>query len=290
MKDCQGTTSRTFRYHQHREHGSSGFMAMADDRSFPIQQGGEVWAPGKWIIPWHSHAGWELHFQVKGESLWEIGAEQVEVSENGAYLIRNSTRHRLLNFRPGGVHYYWTVLSPSVVPAEMRTAACWRRPYTIVRQAYPLLHPLQGIVREISLLESWQREVCGWYAAILCATFTRMTQSLHPEQPLRRHPSVERARHLFAGRMEYPWRLDELARLVGVSKQHLIALSRRQYGQTPMKMLQQMRLDEARRQLRETDKQIIAIAIELGFASSQHLARSCRAAFGKTPTQMRRGD
>ena len=171
----------------------------------------------------------------------------------------------------------------------VRRAVCWQESYTILKESYELLHPMQGIIRETAIREPWQREVCGWYLAALAVTFTRLAEHRQSEKPMSLHPGAERAHRLLASRLEHPWRLGELARLSGVSSQHLIAIFRRDYGQTPMRVLQGMRLEEARRRLRQTDKSVTDIAMDLGFASSQHLARGCRTAFGKTPTELRAG-
>jgi AraC-like DNA-binding protein/mannose-6-phosphate isomerase-like protein (cupin superfamily) len=279
----------TMLYRQHRD-VDSGFMATAEpaDR-LPLQQAGEVWASEKWSIKLHANLGWELYFQAKGYSFWEIGDAKVEVPENGAYLIREGTQHRLRRFTKGRVHFYWTVFPLNSVPDTVRSADCWRRSYSVIDNANDLLHPLQGIIREAAIKEPWQREACGWYLAALCVSFTRRAEHHHSEKPLSRHPAAERALRLMASRLEHPWRLEELARLSAVSPQHLIAIFHQEYGQTPMRALQRMRLEEARRRLQQNDETVTTIAMHLGFASSQHLASACRAVFGATPTQLRRG-
>ena len=47
------------------------------------------------------------------------------------------------------------------------------------------------------------------------------------------------------------------------------------------------RANEARRRLRETDDSVAAIAHDLGYASSQHLAVQFKRTFGRTPSECR---
>src|SRR5688572_13447211 len=55
---------------RHRSEGT-GFMATAEPADeLPLQQAGEVWAPGGWSVRWHTNPGWELYVQAKGESWW----------------------------------------------------------------------------------------------------------------------------------------------------------------------------------------------------------------------------
>ena len=272
---------------RHRSEGT-GFMATAEPvDKLPLQQVGEVWAPGGWSVRWHINPGWELYVQAKGESWWEIGTEMFKVPEHGAYLIREGVRHRLRRMARGGTHFFWTVFPSSSVPQAVRSARCWSQPHTILSHAHELLHPMQGIVREMAIKERWQAEACGWYLAALCTGFARLAEDLKAEKPLAHHPAAERARRLLESRLDHPWRLDELARLSGVSVPHLVEVFRADYGQTPMRALGHLRLDEARRRLRETDASVTEIAHALGFCSSQHLARVFRARFGKAPTKMR---
>ena len=275
-------------YDRHRENGS-GFMAVAEpsDR-LPIQQAGEVWAPAERSIRMHTNAGWELYFQSKGESWWEIGGERVHVPENGAYLIREGTPHRLRRFSRGCVHFFWAVFPPASVPAIVRKESCWQKAHTVLGWAHEVLNPLQGLMREVSIKEPWQSAACRCYVDALCVVFTRLAENYRAEKPLSRHPCAERAQRLLGSRLEHPWRLDELARLSGVSLQHLIAIFRQEYGRTPMRALKQMRLEEACRRLRQTEQSVTEIALELGFSSSQHLANACRNTFGATPTELRK--
>jgi len=60
------------------------------------------------------------------------------------------------------------------------------------------------------------------------------------------------------------------------------------YGASPKEYLERARIDEARRLLSGTALEIISIAVELGFSSSQHFAASFRRLTGCTPSEYRR--
>ena len=59
-------------------------------------------------------------------------------------------------------------------------------------------------------------------------------------------------------------------------------------GTSFLKELQLARVDEAKRRLIESDDAITAIAIDCGFASSQHFSRQFRATTGRTPSDFRK--
>lgn len=277
------------RVYQMRADGAGfGVRTEAGD-DLPLREAGEIWAPRHWSIHWHTNDGWEVYLQVKGHSRWESEAGSFEVPEHGAYLVRGGVRHRLVELTQARTHFYYVVVPPEDVPATVRAAPCWQRAWSVFPRATTLQLPLQGIIRELAVKEPWQAEACQGYVASLGTALARLSVTPRAERSVDHHPAAVRARRLLSERPEHPWRLDTLARLAGVSVPHLIALYRAAYGETPMKSLRALRLAEARRQLEQTDKRVTDIALDLGFASSQHLARTFRAAFQQTPTAARAG-
>ncbi len=270
-----------------RRHGvSTSFMAVrAAGEDLPVEQVGECWTGGDWAIDWHANGGWEIYYQAKESSRWQIGSARVEVPCHAAYLIKPGVRHRLLGGMPKGAHFYWVVFGKRGIPLGLKAAACWQRDFLVLRGALDLLLPMQGLVREVSLGGEHQREALGGYLMSLTAGLSRLTSQPPKTEEAVEHPASVRARRLMRERLEHPWRLDELARLSGVSPQHLVDVYRRDHGQTPMRALRDLRLEEAQRQLLSTDKRVTDIAHELGFASSQHLATAYRQRFGHSPRQ-----
>lgn len=50
----------------------AGFWAFKPDQKVPELIGaGEQWACDQWEVEWHQHAGWELHLQLQGNTLWK---------------------------------------------------------------------------------------------------------------------------------------------------------------------------------------------------------------------------
>lgn len=101
------------------------------------------------------------------------------------------------------------------------------------------------------------------------------------------HPAVARARVLARARAHQGVRVDDLAREVGVSPEHLVRLFRRDLGTTPGVMLRAERLAQATRLLVQTGLSVAEVAHRSGFASPHHLAHCLRGATGRTPTELR---
>lgn len=88
-------------------------------------------------------------------------------------------------------------------------------------------------------------------------------------------------------RIETPQSRAELARLAGVSVRQLERLFHRDLRRGIHQHYVLMRLERARRLLRETDLPVLDIAVATGFSSSSQFARAYSRAFSESPTRTR---
>lgn len=77
--------------------------------------------------------------------------------------------------------------------------------------------------------------------------------------------------------------LEDLAKAAAVTPSHLVRLSRKHTGDTPMQRLRRVRLDQAEQLLRQTGMSIGEIAYRVGFANPFHFSRLFKAQFGASP-------
>jgi AraC-like DNA-binding protein len=85
-----------------------------------------------------------------------------------------------------------------------------------------------------------------------------------------------------------PMRLDELAGRMGLSKYHFVRKFKQATGQTPMRTLNEMRIDSARTLLTQTDLSLEEIARHVGLADASHLSHTFRRIADCTPGSLRR--
>lgn len=76
--------------------------------------------------------------------------------------------------------------------------------------------------------------------------------------------------------------VDELSRLVGLSRYHLMRSFRKEFGLPPHGYANQLRLIEAKRLLRQ-GLPAADVAVEVGFYDQSHLSRMFKRAFDLTP-------
>jgi len=85
-----------------------------------------------------------------------------------------------------------------------------------------------------------------------------------------------------------PLSLDEIARSVGVSDDHLIRVFREAFGLTAGAYYVRLRIAAACRLLRDTDEKMDDIAHQVGYAGAANLSRAFKGVMGMRPGEFRR--
>lgn len=88
--------------------------------------------------------------------------------------------------------------------------------------------------------------------------------------------------------LSQPFTLGGLAQQAGMSEFHFNRLFKRAMGIPPSQYLITLRIERARRLLRETPHSVIDIANEVGYSNASHFARLFRKVTGVTPSDYRR--
>lgn len=85
-----------------------------------------------------------------------------------------------------------------------------------------------------------------------------------------------------------PWTLEALAKAARLSRTNLLRVFRQATGSSPIGFLIGLRIEAAKRLLRQTDRSMTEIAHETGFGDSNYFARKFREATGRSPSEFRR--
>ena len=91
-------------------------------------------------------------------------------------------------------------------------------------------------------------------------------------------------------RYNEPWTLEQLARFAGHSRTSLLRVFRQATGKSPIDYLIGLRIEAAKRLLRQSELGMTEIALEVGFGDSNYFARQFRLIVGRTPTDFRRSE
>jgi transcriptional regulator GlxA family with amidase domain len=86
-----------------------------------------------------------------------------------------------------------------------------------------------------------------------------------------------------------PLDVPSLARIACVSEAHFIRTFRATFGETPHRYLQRRRVERSMFLLRETDRSLTDICLDVGFTSLGTFSRTFRDIVGKAPSAYRQG-
>ena len=96
-----------------------------------------------------------------------------------------------------------------------------------------------------------------------------------------------RAKDLVDARYFEPLGVDDLAAVAGLSRAHFSREFRRAFGESPHGYLLTRRLERAAALLRNTDRSVAEVCLDVGLASVGSFTTSFKRTFGKTPTAYR---
>jgi AraC-like DNA-binding protein len=98
-----------------------------------------------------------------------------------------------------------------------------------------------------------------------------------------------RARDAMDRRYAEPLDVPAVAAVAHVSEAHFIRTFRAVFGETPHRYLQRRRVERSMFLLRETDRSITDICLDVGFNSLGTFSRTFRQIVGETPSHYRQG-
>ncbi|NML30290.1 helix-turn-helix domain-containing protein [Paraburkholderia antibiotica] len=113
----------------------------------------------------------------------------------------------------------------------------------------------------------------------------RHAQSARPERLMPRR--ILRVIDYIRANLAEDLTIAELASQAGLSSFHFARVFRHETGETPHQFVTRLRLEEAARLLRATDRTVLQIALEVGFESASHFSVQFRRGYGVTPLAYR---
>lgn len=164
-------------------------------------------------------------------------------------------------------------------PSDARSYLFQRLLVTRLLDGAPAADPLAV---EESVARLLRRVVAGVYAA------NPVPRAARPGTGRAHADLVDRARRALSQRFREPLGLETLARAVGASPFHLCRVFHRRTGTTLHAYRDQLRLRAALHAVAERGDDLGRVGLDLGYATPSHFSHAFRAAFGLTPTDLRR--
>ena len=146
---------------------------------------------------------------------------------------------------------------------------------------------VQQLFRELSQLEfGYKTRVNQLLDELLILLVRQLTRQ---QNQRRDFPQVfQNLEKLLRADLEHPWTVEEMATIVGLGSTAFTEKVKAFSGFSPLNYLINIRISEAIKQMKTTQKSLTDIALEMGFYSSQHFSTTFKKLTGYTPGQYRK--
>ncbi|HIT31597.1 MAG TPA: helix-turn-helix domain-containing protein [Candidatus Enterenecus stercoripullorum] len=244
---------------------------------------------GDWQSVLHTHACTEIFCVVGGKGQFQIRSQVFPVSQGDLVVVNPNVEHTETSLPSYPMAYIVVGVEGLELSMDGELDGCFRMT-NVCEYAADVPAYLQSMLREVEGQAPGFETVCQNLLGILLIQLTRGT-GLAANTPT---PQANASRGATAARdfIHLHFRenltLEQLAEAVHTSKYHLVHTFRRQFGTSPLKYVQSLRLQESRKLLSTTDFSLTYIARMTGFSSPSYFSQRFLSAEGVTPTQYRK--
>ena len=237
----------------------------------------------------HRNAGLEIVFVRRGHLLWQTEGLAETVPPGSVYFTMPEQEHGSMEEFEPGHEWIYVILAPGR-RGPLHPALGFSKDETV---------EIEGLLRESrrhslaggAAMEGWlaalveeDRSPGPWHesrvAALARIAVIELARCARTHRaataPAVRSGAQQRVRRLveeIAADPARAWTLGEMAAYCRLGRTRFAAVFRDQSGDSPTRFLNRMRVREACRLLRETDRSITHIALQCGFCTSQYFAQ-----------------
>ncbi len=252
----------------------------------------------------HRHDFCELVIVTKGRAMHDLEGNAFPVTAGDVFLLQGRQRHYFFDredldlvnvmYDPDGV---------GLPEGELRKLAgysamfllepTYRRRHRFESRLHLKRVPLAHVER---LTEEMERECAerqpGYEVAVrakLLELMVYLSRAYTRSDTTEAHALLRVGNVIGALEQDYAreWRVNELLSIAHMSRSTLMRVFRRATGQTPIEYLVRLRIQKAMDLLRNSERTITEIAMDVGFNDSNYFARQFRRQTGTSPLQFR---
>lgn len=268
--------------------------------------------PPGWVEALRSIYDHELVIAERGATRVDIEGETIMLDAEGYLIVPPGRAHVSADASGGGgvrrwVHFSWTPPGPgpdvpilTYAPAPVQSDLVVPSPTWVPRRIMHgrLRHPERVVDLHEELLGRFNRGTSHDRRTARAIALEILIEALDPAQDdaATHRPDADRlaqaARERLEGLAREPMRsaprIREALEALGCSYEHAARQFRRAYGVAPGHYVNALRLERARRLLRDSDLGIAEIAYRVGFESASYFSRLFRRRTGRTPREEKR--
>ncbi len=272
----------------------AGYLVWYPEPTVPeLVYFGEEWALPEYKVGLHAHRQHEFHLQLTGATQWSIGEEHPIVAGQQLIAVAPGHRHSWKVYGNRTHHFVYCSLDlgPLLARIGLTADAAWQHePFFVIPDAEAFVGPLQTLSCEVKQNNRHRATIVDRATEMLACLLERHrgTAVQEPREPLVMMSGLAaRIQHFIDVHLAEKLCIDTLAKEVGISRSVLFEAMKKELGISPVAYQIERRINRAKGMLRMETIPLTQIAMDLGFASSQHFSAAFRKKTGKTPSQYR---
>lgn len=274
------------------KHLQSGFSVLGQAKSTSVlREFGEHWIEGKtWTPRPHRHDFEQFYYMVSGEVTLVVGDQRMRLLPGMCVRVAKGL-DRYGTDATNEQHLFFAVVNTDELTLEpwVRETIAELEPVKGIKQP-PMEHWFRLLCREVLSGLPMQEAMIARLLELIVTDFARSSFASSESATQLAPPFLQRGRYLLETNYNYQWSVRELAAACNVSTSQIAHTFTRNTGMSPLRYLREVRMRKAAEWLSDTDRTITEIALEVGFASSQHFASTFHKYIGMTPSQYRRSN
>lgn len=272
----------------------AGYAIWDPEKCVPeLRHVGEEWAFPDHKVPDHRHPHYEFHLQLTGQTMWQVKSEGCMVGSNSLIAVSPNVRHSM---RATGTHaHHFIYCSIDVVSYCKRININWNeallsKSHFLISNAEVFTEPFYILSREMRRTDRHRRLMVESATDIIVALLDRHAtmEKVEPTGLGLEDIIVTKAKDYCEAHLPEKLCVDTMAKELGISRSNLFNTLKDRLGVSPFAYHSERRMVRAREMLRTEYLPLTAIALELGFGSSQHFSAAFKKRFGTSPSQCRK--
>lgn len=257
-------------------------------------------------IPPHRNAGIEIVYVEGGHLPWQVENRSDPVGPGSVFFTLPWQWHgSTADFEPGHSWHYFILRvegkgidrpGPLRLPKAIGfSGAEQRQLFATLRSAsrhtWPgsetLAESMRCLIRECGQPGQFHERCCAAWVAIILTELERTIRENEMIVPLPGADCISQLVDELSRRLDERWTLEAMALYCGLKRTQFAATLRLHTGDSPVELINRLRVERARCLLRESSRSITEIAMNCGFDTSQYFARVFRALTGVSASEYR---
>lgn len=238
----------------------------------------------------HRHDFYEILFFEKGKAKHDIDFTSHLASGGNIHFVAPDNVHLLL--REKHSQGFSIQFAHGFFPYDLIKKLPFNAPQPVIKIGTGDLKKLLFITNQIRIEVKEKRDfseklVYSYFQSLLYLLIRSSKQDTRVQKSKSQTSYIDNFRSLIRAHFTAHYSVEQYASLLCISTKHLIEICKEHTGKTPLKLIQEIVVSEAKRQLFHTDKSIKEVAYALGFDDPSNFSKYFKSSCGFSPLSYR---